>query len=85
MMAYSSIGQAGYLLVGLAAVMIHNTAAGTLGLLAFLAVYVVTNIGAFAGIVGLADATGKESYATSTAWDAEVHGSPPGWGSASFL
>ena len=61
MMAYSSIGQAGYLLVGLAAVMIHNTAAGTLGLLAFLAVYVVTNIGAFAGIVGLADATGKES------------------------
>ncbi len=60
MMAYSSIGQAGYLLVGLAAVMIHNTAAGMLGLLAFLAVYVVTNIGTFAGIVGLADATGKE-------------------------
>ncbi len=61
MMAYSSIGQAGYLLVGLAAVMIHNTAAGILGLLTFLAVYVVTNIGAFAGIIGLADATGKEN------------------------
>ncbi|MGO8947218.1 MAG: NADH-quinone oxidoreductase subunit N [Ktedonobacterales bacterium] len=60
MMAYSSIGQAGYLLVGLAAVMIHNTPAGMLGLLTFLAVYVVTNIGTFAGIIGMADATGKE-------------------------
>ena len=61
MMAYSSIGQAGYLLVGLAAVMIHNTSIGDLGMLAFLAVYVVTNIGAFAGIVALGDATGKEN------------------------
>jgi NADH-quinone oxidoreductase subunit N len=61
MMAYSSIGQAGYLLVGLAAVMIHNTPAGILGLLTFLAVYVVTNIGTFAGIIGVADATGKEN------------------------
>ncbi len=60
MMAYSSIGQAGYLLVGLAAVMIHNTAAGDIGMLAFLAVYVITNIGVFAGIIALADATGKE-------------------------
>ncbi|PWT71120.1 MAG: NADH-quinone oxidoreductase subunit N [Chloroflexi bacterium] len=61
MMAYSSIGQAGYLLVGLAAVMIHNTPAGLLGLLTFLAVYIVTNIGTFAGIIGVADATGKEN------------------------
>ncbi|MGH2516906.1 MAG: NADH-quinone oxidoreductase subunit N, partial [Ktedonobacterales bacterium] len=61
MMAYSSIGQAGYLLVGLAAVMIHNTSAGDLGMLAFLAVYVVTNIGVFAGIIALANATGKEN------------------------
>ncbi|MBF6591957.1 MAG: NADH-quinone oxidoreductase subunit N, partial [Ktedonobacterales bacterium] len=60
MMAYSSIGQAGYLLVGLAALMIHNTATGDLGMLAFLFVYVVTNIGAFAGIIALADASGKE-------------------------
>ena len=60
MMAYSSIGQAGYLLVGLAAVMIHNTPAGDLGMLAFLAVYVVTNIGVFTGIIVLADLTGKE-------------------------
>lgn len=61
MMAYSSIGQAGYLLVGLAAVMISNSPAGYLGMLTFLAVYVVTNIGAFTGIIGLADATGKEN------------------------
>lgn len=61
MMAYSSIAQAGYLLVGLAAVMINNSRAGYLGMLTFLAVYVVTNIGAFTGIIGLADATGKEN------------------------
>jgi NADH-quinone oxidoreductase subunit N len=67
-MAYSSIGQAGYLLVGLAAVMIHSgagggaaIAAGNLGILTFLAVYVVTNIGVFAGIIALADATGREN------------------------
>jgi NADH-quinone oxidoreductase subunit N len=61
MMAYSSIGQAGYLLVGLAAVIIHNTAGTDQAMLAFLAVYVVTNVGAFAGIIALADATGKEN------------------------
>ncbi|WIG58406.1 MAG: NADH-ubiquinone oxidoreductase chain N [Ktedonobacterales bacterium] len=61
MMAYSSIGQAGYLLVGLAALMLHNTPEGMLSMLAFLAVYIVTNIGVFTGIIGLADATGKEN------------------------
>lgn len=61
MMAYSSIGQAGYLLVGLAALMIHDTPTGDLGMLTFLFVYVVTNIGAFTGIIALADATGKEN------------------------
>ncbi|HLZ22400.1 MAG TPA: NADH-quinone oxidoreductase subunit N [Ktedonobacterales bacterium] len=61
MMAYSSIGQAGYLLVGFAAVMIHNTSVGDLGMLAFLAVFVVTNIGVFTGIIALANATGKEN------------------------
>jgi len=63
MMAYSSIGQAGYLLVGLAALMISpaNSAVGGLAMLVFLAVYVVTNIGVFAGIIALADATGREN------------------------
>jgi NADH-quinone oxidoreductase subunit N len=60
MMAYSSIGQAGYLLVGLAALMIHNTPAGEAAMLTFLFVYVVTNLGAFAGIIALADETGRD-------------------------
>ena len=61
MMAYSSIGQAGYLSgwSGRGDDPQHDRR-GT-GLLAFLAVYVVTNIGAFAGIIALADATGKEN------------------------
>jgi NADH-quinone oxidoreductase subunit N len=60
MMAYSGIGQAGYLLLGVAALMIHNTPAGNQAVLTFLFVYVVTNLGAFAGIIALADATGRE-------------------------
>lgn len=61
MMAYSSIGQAGYLLVGFASLIINNTPAGNQAMLAFLFVYVVTNIGAFTGIIALADATGREN------------------------
>jgi NADH-quinone oxidoreductase subunit N len=61
MMAYSSIGQAGYLLVGFAALTIHNTPSGTQAMLAFLLVFVVTNIGGFTGIIALADATGREN------------------------
>jgi NADH-quinone oxidoreductase subunit N len=60
MMAYSSIGQAGYLLVGFAALIIHNTPAGDGAMLIFLFVFVLTNLGAFAGIIALADATGRE-------------------------
>ncbi|HEX6540141.1 MAG TPA: NADH-quinone oxidoreductase subunit N [Ktedonobacterales bacterium] len=61
MMAYSSIGQAGYLVMGLAALAINNSAAGTTAVLVFLVVFVVTNIGAFTGIIALADATGQEN------------------------
>ena len=61
MMAYSSIGQAGYLLVGFAALIIHKSATGNQAMMVFLFVYVVTNIGAFAGIIALADATGREN------------------------
>jgi NADH-quinone oxidoreductase subunit N len=60
MMAYSGIGQAGYLLLGVAALMIHNTPTGQVAVLAFILVYVITNLGAFAGIIALADATGNE-------------------------
>jgi NADH-quinone oxidoreductase subunit N len=60
MMAYSGIGQAGYILLGVAALMIHNTVAGNQAVLTFILVYVVTNLGAFAGIIALADSTGRE-------------------------
>jgi len=61
MMAYSSIAQAGYILVGFASLAFkpQNNGAGA-GMLIFLAVYVLTNIGAFAGIIALANATGGE-------------------------
>ncbi|HEY7779722.1 MAG TPA: NADH-quinone oxidoreductase subunit N [Ktedonobacterales bacterium] len=61
MMAYSSIAQAGYLLVGLAALMIHDTVIGNVGILLFLFIYVITNLGVFAGIIALADISGRET------------------------
>jgi NADH-quinone oxidoreductase subunit N len=61
MMAYSSIAQAGYILVGFAALAYKpSSQSGNAGMLVFLAVYVITNIGAFAGIIALANATGGE-------------------------
>jgi NADH-quinone oxidoreductase subunit N len=61
MMAYSSIAQAGYILVGFAALAYHpQSQSGNAAILVFLAVYVITNIGAFAGIIALANATGGE-------------------------
>jgi NADH-quinone oxidoreductase subunit N len=61
MMAYSSIGQAGYILVGFAASVGTSSTAGTGGALFFLFVYVLTNLGAFAGIVALSHALGTEN------------------------
>ena len=62
MMAYSSIGQAGYILWAWRRWRsMKHTAAGTQAMLIFLFVYVVTNIGAFTGIIALADATGREN------------------------
>jgi NADH-quinone oxidoreductase subunit N len=46
LMAYSSIGHMGYALLGLAA----GTAVGARGVLIYLAIYVFTNLGVFAGI-----------------------------------
>ena len=60
MMAYSSIGQAGYILVGFAAsVGVHNSS-GVSSALFFLFVYVLTNLGAFAGIIALGHAIGSD-------------------------
>ncbi|GLV57314.1 NADH-quinone oxidoreductase subunit N [Dictyobacter sp. S3.2.2.5] len=66
MMAYSSIAQAGYILVGVVGTVgmahINQAAAatGTAAVLFFILVYVVTNLGAFSGIIALANMTGGE-------------------------
>lgn len=66
MMAYSSIAQAGYILVGVVGTvaMAHKNpaaaATGTAAVLFFILVYVVTNLGAFSGIIALANLTGGE-------------------------
>ncbi|GCE04021.1 NADH-quinone oxidoreductase subunit N [Dictyobacter aurantiacus] len=66
MMAYSSIAQAGYILVGvvgtvgMARTNQAAAATGTAAVLFFILVYVVTNLGAFSGIIALANMTGGE-------------------------
>ncbi len=60
MMAYSSIAQAGYILVGFTASLASQSSAGNAAVLFFILVYVVTNLGAFSGIIALANATGGE-------------------------
>jgi NADH-quinone oxidoreductase subunit N len=60
MMAYSSIAQAGYILVGLTASFASHSPDGNAAALFFILVYVVTNLGAFAGIIALANLTGGE-------------------------
>src|SRR5579864_8747651 len=69
MMAYSSIAQAGYILVGFVASLastshaggsITGNATGNAAVLFFILVYVLTNLGAFSGIIALANATGGE-------------------------
>ena len=60
MMAYSSIAQAGYILVGFIASFAGKNSDGNSAVLFFILIYVVTNLGAFAGIIALANATGGE-------------------------
>jgi NADH-quinone oxidoreductase subunit N len=60
MMAYSSIAQAGYILVGFIASISGKNADGSAAVLFFILVYVLTNLGAFSGIIALANATGGE-------------------------
>jgi len=60
MMAYSSIAQAGYILVGFVASLQQGKPDGNAAVLFFILVYVLTNLGAFAGIIALADLTGGE-------------------------
>ena len=60
MMAYSSIAQAGYILVGFIASFASKSANGNSAVLFYLLIYVLTNLGAFSGIIALANATGGE-------------------------
>ena len=60
LMAYSSIAQAGYILVGFLASIAGKHPDGDSAVLFFILVYVITNLGAFSGIIALANATGGE-------------------------
>jgi NADH-quinone oxidoreductase subunit N len=66
MMAYSSIAQAGYIIVGVVATLTMSqknhmaASSGIAAVLFFILVYVVTNLGAFSGIISLANLTGGE-------------------------
>lgn len=60
MMAYSSIAQAGYILVGVIASLATGRPDGISAVLFFILVYVITNLGAFSGIIALANLTGGD-------------------------
>src|SRR6185437_2313437 len=60
MMAYSSIAQAGYILVGFIASFASRNSSGNSAVLFYILIYVLTNLGAFSGIIALANATGGE-------------------------
>ena len=61
LLAYSSIAQAGYILIGVAAVLADRTRtfAGINGVLIYLFAYLFTNVGAFAVVLAVEQATGK--------------------------
>jgi len=61
LLAYSSIAQAGYMLIGLAAVapLAESWTTGLNGLLLYLFAYLFTNLGAFAVVIAVEDRTGS--------------------------
>ncbi len=60
MMAYSSIAQAGYIILGFVASFATGRSDGNAAVLFFILIYVVTNLGAFSGIIALGDLTGGD-------------------------
>lgn len=60
MLAYSSIAQAGYMLIGLVGLSLdsRNPFAGLSGLLIYLFAYLFTNLGAFLAVIGIENQTG---------------------------
>ena len=66
LLGYSTVAQAGYLLIGVAALAGNGEGGFELalsGILFYLAAYAVTNLGAFIAIIGLANRAGGESIA----------------------
>lgn len=61
LLAYSSIAQAGYILIGVAAVLAEpeNTFNGLNGVLIYLMAYLFTNVGAFAVVIAIEASTGR--------------------------
>jgi len=64
MLAFSSIAQAGYILIGVAAATTGGSAAaspfgGVNGVLIYLLAYLVTNVGAFAAVIAIENRSGK--------------------------
>jgi NADH-quinone oxidoreductase subunit N len=61
LLAYSSIAQAGYILMGVAAISLNSglTFTGINGVLIYLFAYLFTNAGAFAVVIAVEQATGK--------------------------
>ncbi len=74
LLAYSSINNVGFILIGLAA----GTAAGASALLVYLAIYVVMTIGSFVAVLLLRDAEGSQLEAVSRPCGPFHH--PPGHG-----
>jgi len=68
MLGYSSIAQAGYLMVGLATVgmAVGNDAVGQSGLLFFLMSYAVTNLGAFIAVIAISNKIDSDSIGDYT-------------------
>jgi NADH-quinone oxidoreductase subunit N len=65
LLGYSSIAQAGYLMVGLAAVSAAGgLSLGASGVIFFLAAYVFTNLGAFIVVIAISDRTGSDLIST---------------------
>lgn len=60
LMAYSSIAQAGYILIGVAVATAH----GVTAVLFYLVAYALTNLGAFAAIIAFSNQTGSEMIAS---------------------
>ncbi|MSQ61630.1 MAG: NADH-quinone oxidoreductase subunit N [Dehalococcoidia bacterium] len=63
MLGYSSIAQAGYFLIGVAAITAGGGSTGASAVLFFLAAYAFTNLGAFTAIIIISARTGSETIA----------------------